>query len=351
MNHAKGRPRGLFLACRSRVNPHELDDVGARWTAAMQRGDFESAWRQTDRIETERRALESSGRFTPQPCHLLWDGTPFDGKDVVVRCSHGLGDTLQFVRYVPLVRARARDVRLLVQPHLLPLFETSAEFGDVRNGWTNDTPPRDVEIEIMELAYAFRSTVETVPRNVPYLPATPLAREQRKLPSFDAGSTLKVGLLWSASEWDTSRSIPLELFAPLGTVAGAKFYSLQQGPERETWRNACFGLEPLHEHTEEIAAAAAAMRSLDLVITVDGMVAHLAGALAAPVWVLLKHQADWRWMRDRADSPWYPTMRLFRQNRPGDWAPVIKQVGDELRALCDSARIRIAAASPYRSGI
>jgi hypothetical protein len=314
----------------------------------MRRGDFEAAWRQTDRIEIERRALQVSAGFTSHPSYLSWDGTPFDGRDVLVRCSHGLGDTLQFVRYLPLLRERARRVWLLAQPHLLALFESSPEFGEVRSRWTNETPPHVVEIEIMELAYAFRSTVETLPREVPYLPRPPLDREERNLPALDSGDAFKVGLLWSASDWDTSRSIPLDVFAPLRRVEGAKFYSLQQGAEREAWRNARFEVEPLHEHTGEIAAAAAAMRKLDLVITVDGMAAHLAGALARPVWVLLKHEADWRWMRDRTDSPWYPTMRLFRQSRTGDWSGVVARVVQELQELRKPRHVRSAAAFPCR---
>jgi hypothetical protein len=330
------------------LSPSELEGIGIRWAGAMRRGDFEAAWRETDRIEIERRALQRSAGFAWQPHYLSWDGTPLAGRDVLVRCSHGLGDTLQFVRYVPLVWEKARRVYLLVQPHLFGLFEGSQEFGEVHGGWTAETPPHEVEVEIMELPYAFRSTVETLPRNVPYLPQAPLDAHRRRLPGLDADGALQVGLLWSASEWDTSRSIPLEAFAPLGAVHGAKLHSLQQGAEREAWRNAGFALEPLHEQTTAIAAAAAAMRELDLVITVDGMAAHLAGALARPVWVLLKHDADWRWMRDRADSPWYPTMRLFRQSRAGEWGDVLDEVAFELKALCASQHIKSVAVSPYR---
>jgi hypothetical protein len=330
------------------MTPSGLEDVARRWMAAMRRGDFEEAWRQTDRIEIERRALQACGRFTPQPHYLCWDGTAFDARDVLVRCRHGLGDTLQFVRYVPLLRKRARSVCVLVQPQLLPLLQRSREFGDVRSGWTNEKPPHEVEIEIMELAYAFRSTEETLPREVPYVSDAPLAGEERELPAIGCEDTLDVGLLWCASDWDTSRSISLDAFAPLRTVQGAKFHSLQQGTERAAWRNACFDIEPLHEHTTEIVAAAAAMQKLDLVITIDGMAAHLAGALARPVWVLLKHEADWRWMRDRADSPWYPTMRLFRQTRAGDWSEVIGRVVHELQAVRKARDLTNAQGSPRR---
>ena len=319
----------------------ELEDVATRWTAAMTRGDFERAWRQTDRIERERRALEAAGCFSPRPYFLTWNGTPLEGRRVLVRCSHGLGDTIQFARYVPLVRERARNVCLLVQPQLLPLFADAAEFGDVRNGWTDETPPEhDVEIEIMELAYAFRSTVETLPRRVPYLPIPDLDDSGGDLCGLDTSPALNVGVLWAASDWDKTRSVSLHTLEPLGAVPGVRFYSLQQGPESEEWRNAPLSIEPLHRHTQDIMAAAAAMRKLDLIITIDGMAAHLAGALARPVWVLLRHEADWRWMSGRTDSPWYPTMRLFRQPRPGDWQSVVEHVAAELERLARSTAVR-----------
>jgi hypothetical protein len=144
---------------------------------------------------------------------------------------------------------------------------------------------------------------------------------------------MNVGLLWAASDWDKRRSIALDVLAPLARVAHVKFYSLQQGPQSEEWRGAPFPIEPLHRHSSDIPAAAAAMHKLDLVITVDSMAAHLAGAFGRPVWVLLRNEADWRWMVERRDSPWYPTMRLFRQPRAGDWAAVAEQVGVELDAL------------------
>ena len=131
-----------------------------------------------------------------------------------------------------------------------------------------------------------------------------------------------------------SRSLRLAELAPLAAISGRiRFFSLQQGPELKELADAPFPIVSLSEHTGELHEAAAALLAMDLVMTVDGMMAHLAGALGRPVWVLLKHEADWRWMDDRADSPWYPTMRLFRQPAPGAWAPVIGQVAAELGML------------------
>jgi len=303
----------------------------------MRRGDFEAAWRETDRIELPRRALQQSGRWSRQAHHLLWDGTPFDGRDVVIRCDHGLGDTLQFVRYVPRLLERARSVTLLVQPPLVELFAGDERFREVRGAWIDEPLPRhDVEIEVMELPYAFRSTIDTLPRDVPYLPRAPIEAAARTLPTFEI-SKFNVGLLWASSDWDASRSLPPAALAPLCALEGVSFHSLQQGNARHDCARTPVSIQPLHRHTERVSAAAAAMTKLDLVITVDCMAAHLAGALARPVWVLLRREADWRWMHERRDSPWYPTMRLYRQPRDGSWATVLETVAAELSRLVRSA--------------
>lgn len=139
--------------------------------------------------------------------------------------------------------------------------------------------------------------------------------------------------MWAASDWDDSRSIPLQALAPLLRLEGPRFFSLQQGragddPALEPW-----GVERLSPRTRDILQAAAALRELDLVISIDGMPAHLSGTLGRPTWLLLKHDADWRWMQGRDDSPWYPGMRLFRQRTPGDWASVIAAVTQALTQL------------------
>jgi hypothetical protein len=153
----------------SRSLEHDYDAVGARWLAAMLAGDFEAAWRETDRIELPRRAAARAGHSVAHAAHLVWDGSTFAGRRVRVRCNHGLGDTLQFIRFVPGVVAVAREVTVLVQPHLVALLAGDPRFGHVIDGWTDDPPPCDVEIEVMELAYACRATPATLPRPA-YLP-------------------------------------------------------------------------------------------------------------------------------------------------------------------------------------
>lgn len=287
----------------------------------MRRGDWEGAWRQTDRIELPRRRAQNRGGFTRQPHHLRWDGSAFEGRSVLVRCEHGLGDTLQFIRFVPSLARVARVLHLLVQPQLLPLLAHAPGLGDVRNAWTDEPPPaHDVDIEVMELAYALRARPDTLPPPYPHLRSQagrfPLAIPQ--------DGRRRVGVLWAASDWDRSRSVPLTVLEPLLRCEQTRFFSLQQSAAAQDPMLPRLPITVLSQHTREVRAAAAAMMELDLVITVDGMPAHLAATLGRPTWLLLKHDADWRWMAERQDTPWYPAMRLFRQPRPGDWHAVVR---------------------------
>jgi hypothetical protein len=296
----------------------------------MRAGDWEAAWRQTDRIEALRRVRQHEPGFVRDSSHLVWDGTPFEGRRVLVRCLHGLGDTLQFMRFVPLIAQRARHLDFLVQPMLLSLLHGAPGLGEVSNCWTDDPPPHEVEIEVMELPYALRCRLQTLPGPYAYLPAQ--VRHRRPACVAHDGR-LRVALLWSASDWDTSRSVPLRLLEPVLRTAGAAFHSLQQGEAARDANIQRLGLVALSPHTTDIADAAAAMLEMDLVITPDGMPAHLAGTLGVPTWIMLRHDADWRWMDGRPDSPWYPGVRLFRQRAPGDWAGVVHEVAQALAKL------------------
>jgi hypothetical protein len=319
-----------------------LPDVSGDWLAAMRRGDWEAAWRATDRLELPRRARQHESGFARRPEHLRWDGTPLAGRSVLVRCEHGLGDTLQFMRFVP--HLGARHVHFMVQPHLVELLRDAPGLGEVRNYWTDDPlPPHEVDLEVMELAYALRTTAATLPPPYPHL--------RERLPAAPAGGwspdgRVRVGLLWAASDWDQSRTVPLPALAPLFAVEEVQFYSLQQGEAAGDPLLQRLDIEPLSPHTTGIPQAAAAMGELDLVISIDGMPAHLAGTLGRPTWVLLKHEADWRWLTQREDSPWYPTMRLFRQPHPGDWRGVAQRVADQLRSFA-----RLAQGSPRAAAL
>lgn len=314
-----------------------LPDVSGDWFAAMRHGDWEAAWRATDRLELPRRAQQRRPGFERRPEHLRWDGTPPAGRTVLVRCEHGLGDTLQFMRFLPCLQAA--HVHFLVQPPLVGLLRDTPGLGEVRNYWTDDPlPAHDVDMEVMELAYALRIAL-------PRLPPPP-SQLRRRLPALrlpDEGR-LRVGLVWSSSHWEPSRSIPLAELAPLFALEEVQFFSLQQGDAAADPLLQRLAIEPLSARTADASMAAAAMAALDLVITIDSMPAHLAGTLGRPTWLLLKHDADWRWMAGREDSPWYPTMRLFRQPQPGDWRSVAQDVARSLRGVAQAHRGSATAA-------
>jgi hypothetical protein len=298
-----------------------LNDADAdAWVCAARRGDFQEAWRLSDRIRA--RTTNRGDPSVPRHTQQIWDGTPFEGRRVLVRCYHGLGDTIQFARYLPPLCAIARDVIVWAQPKLVPLIET------VCRGLTvlplHDGAPDvdyDVDVEIMELAHAFRTTLETIPAKVPYLRA-PGATD-----GHAAGSS--VGIAWRAGDWDPRRSIGFARLTPLFDDTGldVRWHSLQFDARKDEQH------PRLHASTSEemrLHTIAACMQAMALVISIDSMPAHLAGALGVPVWTLLPHDADWRWLEQRTDSPWYPTMRLFRQSPPGDWDDALAGVHQAL---------------------
>ena len=292
----------------------------------MRAGDWAAAWQVSDAVLQAR----AGGRDRDPPRHLqaVWDGTPLAGRRVLVRCYHGLGDTLQFIRFVPAVSAIAAAVTVWVQPALIPLLSGMEGLGRLLP--LHEGTPEvayDVDVEIMELAHVFRATPETLPGRVPYLRAGPAPRR---------GDVLAVGLVWRAGDWDPRRSVPPAMLRPLAAIPGVTLHPLQRGPglaEAPAWLGTPAGGDAVLE-------TARAMEAMDLVISVDSMPAHLAGALGRPVWTLLPEPADWRWMEGRADSPWYPSMRLFRQPAPGDWPTVVAQVAAALRALAAGGATR-----------
>jgi hypothetical protein len=278
--------------------PDAVNDDRARWMACMRRGDFEAAWQISDRIR-------------PAP--------PLRGQRVLVRCDHGLGDTIQFIRYLPMLQRVARDVVIDLQPALRGAGGAagfSVSSSRLKLAAPDDDRDRyDVELDVMDLPHAFRTTLETIPRSVPYLHADPLPRRW---------SGRHIGVAWHGGGWNHERDAPNALVAQLARLPGVVLYSLQE------------------EHAGDLLHTARLIRSLDLVITVDSMPAHLAGALGVPVWTLLHADCDWRWMDEREDSPWYPTMRLFRQRTRGDWDGVIARL---LRAVLEESSRTIASAA------
>lgn len=310
-----------------------------RWMASMLLGRFESAWRESDAIRR---------RGAPDP-HRFWNGESIDGRSVIVRCLHGFGDSIQFLRYIPLLRRRASHVIVEVAPQFVDLAECT-EGVDCVLPWAKkhsaQAPHWDVQIEVTELPYFFRSELHNLPvaTNYIHLPQPMLRSAARCFPATDR---MRVGVVWSCGEWNLSRSVPLQAMQPLLEDSRMQFWNLQGGAVRSEWRS-CSRMSNLHEASEFCADAgllplACFMAQLDLVITVDTLAAHLGGALGVPTWVLLRYDADWRWMTGRNDSPWYPSLRLFRQDRNREWSDVIARVRRELaQSIASSSDEKVA---------
>jgi hypothetical protein len=296
----------------------------------MMLGRFDLAWQETDRTEARRKAHRESREHLPLHMRCVWNGKPVADKRVLVRCYHGLGDTIQFVRYIPMLRGVASAVVLQTQTALMPLIGSV----DGINGMvtlddaSGAAPDADVDVELMELPYIFRTSIHRIPAAIPYLHVPAAKVKARRAELEKAGlkpEVLNVGLVWSSGGWNTDRDVDLAELSHLARIPGVQWFSLQRGEAVEQLRK----LESIVSAERECSTVldtAATILNLDLIISVDTMVAHLAGALGKPVWLLLPFSADWRWMADREDSPWYPTMRLFRQARRGDWKRVVERV-------------------------
>lgn len=265
-----------------------------------------------------------------------WRGEIALGSSLLIHTEQGLGDSLNFIRYATLAAQRCLRVHVLCQPPLTKLFASVEGIASVipeEEG--KELPPYDLHIPLLSLPGVFRTSLETIPANVPYIHPAP-DRIAAWKDIIGHSRELKVGLVWAGGTYfknDRERSCTLSMFAPLATIPGVHFYSLQKGPAADQCQTPPEGmnLEDLSPLLEDFSETAAAISCLDLVISVDTAVAHLTGAIAKPVWTLLAYANDWRWLEHREDSPWYPTMRLFRQASPGAWEEVFEQVKNALR--------------------
>ena len=264
----------------------------------------------------------------------IWHGdTDIAGKTILLQSEQGLGDTILAARYVPMVASLGARVVLRVQPPLGRLLADLPGADMVLT--THDEPPRaDIACPLMSLPLAFGTEVESIPAQVPYLRTPPL---YRLLWQTLLGSRRRprVGIAWHGRQHLPYRSMPLEKLAPLLQRTDLEFHGLQvEMPAQDSeWLAANPLLIDHRADQKHFADTAAIIDELDLVITIDTAVAHVAGALARPVWIMLPHSADFRWLLDRDDSPWYPTARLFRQRRPQEWEPVVAAVARALDLL------------------
>ena len=293
-------------------------------------GDFSRGWREYERRWEISRAFTK--RTYPRP---FWDGLDPEGRTILLHYEQGFGDTNQFVRYAPLVRARGARVILECQPELCELFETIPGVDEIVTVG-DDVPEFDQYRALMSLPMLFGTTLQSIPAEVPYLSADParVASWKAMIPA----DGLRVGLVWAGAAGyanDRNRSLSLARLGALGEIPGVHFVGLQKGAAAVQGANPPPGMKLMDvgEKLHDFADTAAVLENLDLVITIDTAAGHLAGALAKPVWLLIPHSPDWRWLLDREDSPWYPTMRLFRQPRIGDWDSVLDRVKRELAAV------------------
>jgi len=271
--------------------------------------------------------------------HARWDGrAELAGRTLLLHAEQGLGDTLQFVRYAPKLARQGARVMIEAQPSLVPLLRTLDGIAEVA-ATDAALPAFDLQCPLLSLPLACGTTLATIPAEVPYLASSPerLAAWRRRLGRRRAGRR-RIGLAWSGNPGhanDHNRSIPLSRLEPLFNRTDSELHVVQTGIRPAD--RAGLDRSPLvADHSAALAdfADTAALLSLmDLVITIDSAVAHLAGALALPTWLLLPFSAEWRWLTERPDSPWYPTMRLFRQPAPGDWDAVLAAVARQLTAL------------------
>jgi len=262
-----------------------------------------------------------------------WQGEALGGERILLYAEQGLGDTMQFVRYVPLVAKLGGEVVLEVQPALHDLLAgTEGASRVIRRGDT--LPDFTWQCPLMSLPLALGTELETIPASVPYI-AADAARVEAWRERLQK-NTRRIGLAWAGNPGhsrDRLRSISLEQLTPLLNVEGTTYYSLQFGAGAEQMKLLPPGVQliDLGDELKDFANVAAIVANLDLVISIDSAVAHLAGALGKPVWILLNKGCDWRWFLGREDSPWYPTARLFRQSAPGEWLEVVKRVELALR--------------------
>jgi hypothetical protein len=308
--------------------------------ALLASGDFAAGWLEYEwrqqRAHAPRRGLGPA-----------WRGAPLAGRTILLHAEQGFGDTLQFARYAPMVAAGGGRVVLEVQKPLVRLMRSLPGIAIVLA--QGEALPRfHAHCPLMSLPLAFATRLESVPASIPYLTPSP-ALVRRWATQRPADGRLRVGLVWAGSAhphaaglsvFDRRRSLPLAALAPLGAVPGVQWISLQTGPPAEE-RLGPHGFAVLDPGPfEDFADTAALIAGLDLVIAVDTAVAHLAGALGRPVWLLSRADACWRWLDGRDDSPWYPTLRLYRQPEPLAWAPVVERVRQDLAAAASRHQSR-----------
>jgi Tfp pilus assembly protein PilF len=307
------------------LDPQYAKARAARGAAWLRAGDFARGW---EEYEWRWQVEGFSGR-PPRPDVAVWEGQALSGRRILVYAEQALGDMIQFVRYASLLAERGAIVIVECFSPLVRLFRTVEGVSLVVTPEVAP-PAHELQVAMMSLPRLMGTQLETVPGRVPYL--APPADVREKWAARLAGvQGLKVGVCWAGNQSQPHRSVPLSLVAELvaAAPAGVRFVSLQK--ERPPGEALPEGVVDYMGEVTDLADTAGLIAQLDLVIAIDTSVGHLTGAMGKPTWLLLPKHADWRWLLDRTDSPWYPTMRLFRQADHGDWPQVMTRVATALR--------------------
>lgn len=314
------------------------DYAQAQWNLSLMlllTGQFTDGWEKFD----WRRKAELDA-ITDCQCHTspTWDGSPFRNQHLLIRTEQGYGDNLQFIRYLPQVKRLGGTVTVETLPSLMKLFSQIREVDQLIENRSDSQSPCEYDLVtyIMDLPAILKTTVETLPRDVPYLYAD-IAKVNQWRPRLITPK-FKVGIVWAGSPDhanDMNRSCGLEDIVPLTKINGVQLFSLQKGDhEQDLIRHDHLPIEDLGPDLQDFSDTAAVIEQLDLVISVDTAVLHLAGALGKPAWALIPFAPDWRWLLKREDSPWYPTVKLFRQTKPDQWKDVMERIREALTPLC-----------------
>jgi Tfp pilus assembly protein PilF len=304
----------------------------SRGMLRIQQGDLKRGWPE---LEWRLRGHDSPIPRYPRP---MWDGAPLEGRTILVHCEQGLGDTIHFLRYATPLQRRGGRVLVVCKLPLMRIASTCPGVGQVAADTGGMPPlPFDVHIPLISLPRVLGTTLDTIPAEIPYLfPDGSLVDAWRD--ELRAIEGFKVGIVWRGNPLhtrDRERSFPPALFEAIARVPGVRLFSLQKNGGRAELDELAgrFEVLDLSPRLRDLVDTAAVMKNLDLVITPDSSPAHLAGALGVPAWVALPFIADWRWMSEREDTPWYPSLRLFRQRRFGDWSDVFARMAAALASV------------------
>ncbi|HIJ88385.1 MAG TPA: glycosyltransferase family protein [Desulfuromonadales bacterium] len=335
---ALGKISEAEAACRKAI---QLDPsfAAAHWNLALNlllQGRYEEGWPEYD-WRWRKPDFTSPCRHTDIP---LWDGSPLEGRTILLHAEQGFGDAIQFIRYASLVAERGGTVIIECHPQLVRLFQSVSGIHSVVP-FGAALPPFSCQAPLLTLPGIFGTTLQYIPSTSPYLCVSAVQQQKWSALMSNYPMNPRIGLVWAGKKYpDPLRSCHLPELAPLLSVKNVTFFSLQLGEEAghvNAQQSAC-NLVDLTIQIEDFADTAALIEQLDLVISIDTAVAHLAGAMGKQVYLLLPFAPDWRWLLERTDSPWYPNTQIFRQKQPGDWDDVISRAQSALEYLCSKKK-------------